>query len=254
MTVESFWNKKLNELSGVSIQVDDKSVDVFEFFKTTPRTGKACRIDQFDLQLPKRSLFDHLPSMAIQADVFQKYAKMDISEELFAAMIAFHDWHEVIIGDVPVFTPEDLAGKLYMTDEEKEKKKANADEVILKSLSGDLKEEYAKVDAMIHKKDPFFLMVDKTDPIIATWRYIHLFKDKIDIDKFLEAMTHFFTNPKVVPYCMNDDFTALIKALQNKDNAKLYFNEGMAAFSKFYNGKISIDDLKFILGREMHFI
>ncbi len=254
MSVESYLQGKLNELAGVCIKVNNRSVDVLEALKHTPRTGKSCRIDAYKLGLPKRSLFDHLPSMAVQADLFKKYAKTSLSDDLLADLIAFHDWHEVIIGDVPEFTPKELAGNLYMTAEEKQKRQAAADKLILQSLSGNTKEQYVALDELFHKPDQFFLMVDKTDPIIAIWRYLHLFKDQIDIEKFLDAMTHFFTNPKVVPTCFSEDIASFIKFLQNKDNARAYFKEGLKAFAK-YKGAISLQDIQSILEkREMHFI
>ena len=251
MSVSSLFEGKLKAAEGTRIQLNGSSVGVFEAFRKIPRTGKACRIDAFHLQLPKRSLFDHLPSMAAQADVFLKYARSAISEEVMAELILFHDWHEVIIGDVPEFTPKELAGDLYMSAEDKVKRQAKADELIVNSLSGSIKQQYVALDGFFHKPDPFFIMVDKTDPIIAIWRYLYLLKDKIDIEKFLEAMTHFFTNPKVVPVCISEDIASFIAFLQNKDNARAFFNKG---FDVFQNSKISVADIKALLQRKMHFV
>lgn len=251
MSVELQLQKKLVELANVCIEVDNRSVNILESLKSTPRTGKSCRIDSYKLGLPKRSLFDHLPSMAVQADLFRKYAKTAISDELMADLVAFHDWHEIIIGDVPEFTPKELAGNLFMTAEEKKKRQENADKLILQSLSGNIKAQYQALDKLFHNPDPFFTMVDKTDPIIAIWRYIYLLKNKIEIESFLEAMTHFFTNPKVVPTCISEDIASFIKFLQNKDNARAFFTKG---FDVFKESTISIADIKTILQRDMHFI
>ncbi len=251
MSVESHLNKKLDELAGVCIKVNNRSVDVLEALKRTPRTGKACRIDAYKLGLPKRSLFDHLPSMAVQADVFKKYANATISDDLLADLIAFHDWHELLIGDVPEFTPKELAGNLYMSAEDKKKRQEDADKLVLQSLSGGIKEQYLALDKLFHNPDSFFLMADKTDPIIAVWRYIYLFKDKIDIEKFLDAMTHFFTNPKVAQTCISEQIASFIRFLQNKDNARAFFSKG---FDVFKDSKISLADITIMLQRPMHFI
>jgi 5'-deoxynucleotidase YfbR-like HD superfamily hydrolase len=190
----------------------------------------------------------------LQADIFSKYTSQKIDKYTVAKCIVFEELHETIVGDVPEFTSQELAKALYKTEEEKLKREVWADGIIAEHLTGELKKEFGETIRLVHEEKDvnvrFFRQVDKTDPIIGIWRYIHLFRKTLDIEKFLEAMTDFFTNPKVKTYCIDTEIENLRAFLQNKANAREFFNKGF----EDYSGKMSRDDLKMIFERPMHFI
>jgi len=235
-------------LSEVFIEKEGSSADVVSLLKTIPRTGKACRIDKFSLPLPKRSLFCHILSLATQAHILSSYAQSEVSDSLLAKIIVFHDLTELIIGDVPDFTSKELAGESYLSKSEKKQREMQAVTTIAEFFNSDLQADYLQTLTALENDHTFFTMVDKTDPIIATWRYLYHFKD-LSIDVFLDSMTDFFTNPKVVSLCSND-VARFIEFLLDKENARSFYQQGFEVF-KDYHGPISLSDIKLLLSREI---
>lgn len=253
-------NDLLKRLSNIEVKISsNKSLNLLEDLKQTPRSGKSVRIDQHKLQLPKRSIFDHVISLGYQADIYLKIVGLDLNLEQIAKCIVFHDLAESIVGDIPDFTGERLAGELYKSSEIKSSQEDIANRLILKNLRGKLRVDFSSTVNLLRDSSSetvkFFNMVDKTDPIIAIWRYIYLFKEELDIDRFIEAMGDFFAKPDVVDYCTNEEISRLIESLQSKENAKEYFKVGSDILDSFGTDHISgTTVVSFIEGREMHFI
>lgn len=254
MTIQQEVTQNVEKTQGITIKLPDKTINLIQELKKIPRTGKSTRIDKYSLKLPKRSLYDHLISLSIQGDIFLKYTKQAIDKKVVAKCIAYHELPETIAGDVSDFTTKEIAGALYKTEEQKIKDETEAEKIIEEQLTGEIKEEFISTIRTIHEAKSqnykFFKQTDKTDPIIGVWRYIHLFRKQIEIDKFLEAMTDFFTNPKVKDHCVDTEIEKLREYLQNKENAKKYFETGQLN----YSGQITQEDLKLLIERKMHLV
>jgi 5'-deoxynucleotidase YfbR-like HD superfamily hydrolase len=236
----------------VSALLKDLPEVMIQKLKHIPRTGKACRIDAYRLNLPKRSLYDHIISLADQAEIFAKHANVKIDAQKLAQCICFHDLPEIILGDVPEFTKESLYKIPSLQDKEA------AAKLIAKNLSPELRKKFIEINKLLQQNTElirFFAMIDEIDPIIAIWRYLYLFKSSINTEKFLEAMSDFFTNPDVIKMCFVKEIADLIKFLQNKNHAREYREKGLAIFEKGYNGAFSIDEIKALIEkRKMHVV
>lgn len=81
-------------------------------------------------------------------------------------------------------------------------------------------------------------MLDKTDPIIAIWRYMAVFRHKIDPGRFLAAMEDFFENPTPQRSCFHPEILELIVFLQDRRNAAIYMEDGLPALQKRGNHKL----------------
>lgn len=89
----------------------------------------------------------------------------------------------------------------------------------------------AAASAMLSKSpvSNFAYVLDKIDPIISVWRYIHQYRDidGFDIDDYLLKMKHFFENPKVrivaKKYANDVKIVSLVDYLQNRNYAREYF-------------------------------
>ena len=206
-----------------------------EKLKRLPRTGKAVRIDRYGLGLPKQSLLDHIVMLSVMADIFGSVLGPDVDSRVVGEMAAFHDLAEVLIGDAPDFTDKELAAASHMTVEEKVLKEKTANDFLANQFTGELKDRFVKTLARLDDgrspETEFFRMLDKCEPIISVWRYLHQFHDAICLENFLEAMTDFFANPKVAGSCVFRDASKLASFLQNKDQARKYYAQGPAALS-----------------------
>lgn len=234
------------------VTVDD--IPLIDTLKCTPRSGKALRFDQFGLRLPKRSVYDHIISLPPQAQFFLSASKVSLNVDLLISLLLFHDLSEALIGDAPSFTSPHLAKETYRSEEEKGRAENGANQRLLAALPHPLKAPFESF-LTLSKNSPlyqFFHMVDKTDPIIAIWRYIHLYRGKIDdIDLFLTAMEDFFLNPEVQHCCIDEKASIVVKLLQTRDYAREYY-AGSFDFAKHLNLQMSQELKSLIEERAMH--
>lgn len=203
-----------------NVEVDQ--VPLIEKLKQTPRSGKAVRFDKAGLALPKRSVYDHIISLPAQARFFLSVTNSELDQNQLDILFLFHDLAEALIGDAPSFTSQDIAKETYSPPGEKERREEKACKKLLAALPQPLKgyfESYLTFakDSRVYR---FFQMIDKTDPIIAVWRYIALHRATLDIDHYLEAMTDFFLNPEPLRSCTCESAMAIVRYLQNKDCAR----------------------------------
>lgn len=216
------------------------------------------RILKYELDLPLRSIYDHIISLSAQAEFLLSISELDLNGELLAPLVVFHDLAEAIIGDVPDFTPSRLAADTYMphTDKNTAEKKANI--LIMKALPNNLKQLFEHYLAMYEQQDTtfyqFFNMVDKTDPIIAIWRYLFLLRKKIRIDDFLIAMTDFFQNPNPQSSCVNETSLSILRVLQSKEHAKNFYLHPDSFFQHLFEKDIASSLTHLIEDRRMHFV
>ncbi len=223
----------LQVLSTIEICISGFIVfSLIERISGSPRTGIAVRIDRYNLNLPKQSLADHIKMLSVLADAFKLALSAKVDSEPLAKMVAFHDLSEAIIGDVPDFTDKDLATTHHKTPEEKNVQEKAANDLIADRLTGSLRTAFVNTIKLLEDEElfetKFFTMLDKSEPIISIWRYIHLFHNNIDIEQFLDAMTDFFTNPTVARVGIAEDAVKLTNFLQNKELARRYYHEGPA--------------------------
>lgn len=159
-------------------------------------------------------------------------------------MIACHDLHELIIGDLPDFTPD---SHVFNKSQDEPIDEKTANDIIFNSLDKNLNERFKSAYEKIDKPDlesKIFFLSDKIEPIISIWRYVRFFKDKINIDKFNEAMTDFFDNPGVIGRAINNEVNKLIKFLQDKREILKYFHDNKIG----YRGDvIKEDDLRYLI-------
>ena len=258
-SIASFVNTLLDKISEVNILIaKNKILNLIDGLKTTPRSGKSVRIDKYSLNLPKRSIYDHIISLGYQADKYLEITNLAINKDEVAKLIVFHDLAESIIGDIPDFTDKVLAGKFYKDSKTKNVVEKGAYMLIEKSLPNDLKADFTETIKKYQENRitevKFFEMIDKTDPIIAIWRYLFEFRKQIDFPIFEDAMKDFFNNPKMIDSCVNNKIKSMIKFLQNIVNAKNYHERGSQYFQSFTEEWISKYLRLLIENRNMHFV
>jgi len=240
----------INGLSSATLKVaNDEHLNIIGELKKTPRSGKFVRIEKYELNLPVQSLCDHVLQVAFIADFFVAKFELKLNKQLLSDMVACHDLHELIIGDLPDFTPDSHVFN-KTKDEPMDEKTAN--DIIFNSLNKILSERFKTAYETIDKpnsESKILFLSDKIEPIISIWRYVHFFKGQINIDAFNEAMTDFFDNPGVIKYAINDEVGRLINFLQDKKEILKYFHDNKI---NYQGDIIKKEDLqKLIETREM---
>ena len=259
-SISSSVKNLLEKISDVNIPIaENKTLNLIGDLKMTPRTGKSVRIEKFNLNLPKRSIYDHITSLSYQADKYLEITSFVVNNDDVAKLIVFHDLAESIMGVVPDFTEEMLAGKLYRDSKTKYVIEKKANKLIRKSFPDGLKADFTKAinnnnKEISSKEVGFFKMVDKTDPIIAIWRYLFAFRESINFPLFMNAMKDFFNNPKVSDYCIDNKIKDIVKFLQNTNNAKSYHQKGSQFFQSIKKEWMSEHLGLLIENRNMHYI
>ena len=248
----------LDKFEKVTVLYEGQEICLLDKLKKIPRSGKSSRIDYFGLNLPKRSIFDHIISLAREAEFLGKLSGVKFDIEILAGMIASHDLSEALIGDAPDFTSEELTKGAYLTASIKEQLEEKANMVIQESLNKThieiglvFKKSLEVLDDTTSDTWKFFYMIDKVDALVAIWRYIYLFRESIEIEKFLEAMNDFFTNPRTSLSCIDEKPLELVTFLQVKDNARQYYHGGAIIIT---NSKWGQDLTSLIESRPMHFV
>lgn len=240
----------LKELEGV--RVDE--IPLIETLKKTPRSGKAVRIDRFGLKLPKRSVYDHIQSLPEKARFCLSMAPVDLPSEELGNLLIFHDLSEALIGDVPCFTPKEMAKGTYMCPEEKEEAEKAANLKLLVALPFGLKPAFAKSLEYLQDKQGLmyrvFHMIDKIDPIFGIWNYLYQYRE-IEIAQFLEAMNDFFLFPETRNACIDKKILKIVTFLQTPELAKDYFLKRNGFFKYHFEEELAAP-LQRLIEREMH--
>lgn len=245
-------------ITNLSIEISNKKTIIIETLKSIPRSGKSVRLEKFGINLPKRSVYDHIVSLPPQAQFFLSLSKNDLDPIILESMLIFHDLSEAVIGDSPSFTSQDLAMQTFMTEDKKAQEETKINLLLLKILPDHLKPLFSTYMEHHREKKSFlyryFNMIDKTDPIIAVWRYIFLFRRKIDIEIFLSAMKDFFLNPEPQHICLDNKIRTLIGFLQDPSNARKYHSHHENFFDTYFDASTASILRSLIEDREMHFV
>lgn len=205
-----------------AILKDQPTSNLGERFRNLPRSGKLLRIQKYTLNLPVQSVYDHILSVAEIADLLFPTLSRE-KKQILAGYIFAHDLTEILIGDIPAFTSSDH----YKI----EKTEVN-EELAIKRITECLPQEtgsiFQNTTSRILSPKPYWAKTflntaDKMEPILAIWRYIHLYRAQINIDQFLEAMADFFNNPLPTQISHLEAATAAIRFFQKPDKARAYY-------------------------------
>ena len=248
--------------------------------KRLPRSGKHLRIGDLKLtdgrKLPSRSLYDHVLSVAYSSDLLFDFVShgLNVDDKIdVARCIAMHELNEILLGDIPTFT--------RLNDRRRHKTRIEAEQTLatvpprereiishrfiwmfLSPKNREVMECYFDLSKGEKSKIfRYFKLMDKIDPIIGIWRYLHVFRGKFHDggDLFISRMNDFFTNPdprrRVRDYGGDQRLLELLSFLQNQGNAQAYC-KSMEAITEM-SGLFSIPSQKIrdlIEGRDLLFL
>jgi 5'-deoxynucleotidase YfbR-like HD superfamily hydrolase len=223
-------------------------IKIVSTLKKLPRIGKFVRIKKDGLDLQSRSVYDHIESMAHTADMLRMIVKeCNFNKTDIAKCIIFHDLGEILVGDYPKYTALDKVRdeanpQLIPLDEglpfskyrDRKLIEKTAAEFISLWLDDQMQADFKGAQTLLQRTGnktigKFILMIDKIDPIIAIYRYIHFYCKNGDlcIDNFLVVMKDFFANPSVAESINRFDsrIVKLVQELQNRENARNYCSD-----------------------------
>jgi hypothetical protein len=215
-------------------------ISIVDLLKSVPRSGKLARLRDASLKYDVRSLYDHIVSVSHNLDIYlsliatfqdtqsEYYLSEKKIEHQLAALSVLHDLNELVIGDAPDYTVQSIARELYMSKGEKQILEIYGNHFLSKDIPI-FSIELSQIERPVYD---FFHMADKTDPIVAIWRYVRMNIKRIDIWQFADAMGDFFTNPRPLEVCTHNKIRSLIFGLQDRDN-----------LSKYISGKCSLEDI-----------
>ena len=224
----------------------NKKLKIIDSLKKIPRSGKYVRLKSYRPPLSIRSIYDHIHSIAHIADHFLPYIDHGLKDHEYSELgrvIAFHELNEVILGDIPTYTElsnrKRHASRIYAEDRLRtvtpSKRERIANDLIWMFLSEKQRKSMEKVKSHLRSKNSkvyiIFKCLDNIDPIIATWRYLDVYRGKLGSggDKFLTDMKDFFENPDVLSFLKDNEVDTklhdLVSFLQTRKNAKAYYKD-----------------------------
>lgn len=243
--VLAFTKDILDDLSDETISLPlNGKIKIVETLKRMPRSGKLVRLRTYEPKVKIRSIYDHILSVAYSADcLFPHIAHGVQPHEMseLARCIAFHELNEVILGDMPSYTnlsqskirTADLYAWKRLKDFNKRDRERVANEFIAMFLGERERKSLQKVNQYFDDDSSpisqFIRVLDKIDPIINVWRYLHQYRGQLDdgADAFLRRMKDFFDYPEVKEvaraYVRDSRLHELVLILQDRDLAKLYY-------------------------------
>ena len=192
-SILEYTKELLRDLEGEYISMPSFTrLSLIGTLKKMPRQGKKRRLAGFTPQIRVRTIYDHILSVAHVADCLLPAIKHRLPEQEFALLslcIAYHELNEVVLGDIPSYTSlasgktvrnnaEDRLRGVPPASREKiatdfvwlflsEKHRVSTEAV--GKILGDEKSEIFKV----------FKLLDKMDPIVAVWRYLHNYRGRL---------------------------------------------------------------------------
>lgn len=251
-TIYDYTMDVLEDLDGECINIPSLDpIPIIDVLKNSYRSGKKLRLETYKI-VKIRTIYDHICSIAKVADFLlpsYDHGLKDYEYADLARCIAFHELNEVILGDIPTYTtlfPNDRElsnnpseGRLRTISPTERKRIANEfiwmflDEKNKKSLedvNDSLKDDYSKLRIV-------FKTLDKIDPIIATWRYLHVYRGKLGYTPkdFNKRMKDFYENPDIRNFLsankVDNKIIDLILNLQDRNKAAHYYKNPDKFFS-----------------------
>lgn len=243
-TISQYTRQFLKDLEGAQIPLPlVGTLNIIGSLKALPRSGKLLRLEGMTPRLPIRSIYDHVLSVAHSADCLLPLVDPGIhgrERVELARVIAYHDICEVVLGDLPQYTKltrmkrqrarVSAEIRLSQMPEGEPERITNAfiamflQESERHSLQKTM-EVMATTDSSVRR---FAYALDKLDPIVAVWRYIHQFRSRtFGISAFMNRMRHFFENPRVREamrkHVTDTRILDLVDQLQNPAKAREYY-------------------------------
>lgn len=243
--VLAFTKDILDDLSEEVIPLPlNGKIRIVETLKRMPRSGKLVRLKTYEPKVRIRSIYDHILSVAYSADCLFPHITHGVEPHEMSELarcIAFHELNEVILGDMPSYTnlsqskmrTADLYAWKRLKDFDKRDRERVANDFIAMFLGERERKSLQKVNQYFSDYDSpisqFIGVLDKIDPIINVWRYLHQYRGQLDdgADAFLRRMKDFFDYPEVKEvakkYARDIKLHELVLILQDRDLAKLYY-------------------------------
>lgn len=196
-----------------------ESIKIIDTLKSLPRSGKIVRLENYRPEIRVRSIYDHILSLAHTADCLWNeidHGLMNYQQPTLALCIAFHELNEVLIGDLPQLTDlsarKQRAANLHAYDRLERFKGNDILETFtnnfIKLYLNDRNFAYMDKFQSIKRSEKdvlfrFFYLIDKIDLIIAVWRYLHVYRGRLDpvAAVFLTKLMDFFGNTKAQDIC-----------------------------------------------------
>jgi len=243
----AFTKDILDDLSDEVIPLPlNGKIKIVETLKRMPRSGKLVRLKNYLPKIMIRSVYDHILSVAYSADCLFSHVQHGVEPHEMSELarcIAFHELNEVILGDMPSYTnlsqnkmrAADLYAWKRLKDIDKRERERVANEFISMFLGERERKSLQRVNQYFSDDSSpisqFVHVLDKIDPIINVWRYLHQFRGQLDeeADIFLRRMKDFFDYPEVKEvtqkYERDGRLYALVLVLQDRDLARLYYKD-----------------------------
>jgi len=98
----------VHAIETISFPHKGENTNLISELKKIPRSGKFFRLKKHGINLPCRSIFDHIHSLAYNADLLVDLLSLPVEKEKLANLFCFHDLAEVFVGDVPQFTSSEI--------------------------------------------------------------------------------------------------------------------------------------------------
>jgi len=225
-----------------------RKIELIKTLKRLPRSGKKVRLDTFRPKIPIRSIYDHILSVAYSADCLLPIFHDRITPEEegdLARCIAYHELGEVILGDIPAHTElsRNKRGSARILAEGRirsvipKERTRIVNEFIWMYLGNTHRPSMRAVNDALYdgrsKVVRLFKILDKIDPIINVWRYVHQLRGQLaepnGHNEFLKRLNDFFINPDLKllmqQYNAEKFLFDLISTLQNRKRALRYYED-----------------------------
>jgi len=230
-----------------------RKMPILSSLKKLERSGKKVRLENFRPSVKIRSVYDHIHSVAHVADSLLPYIDHGLADNELAELarcIAYHELNEIVLGDIPTYTSLSQSkrktakvfaeARLRSVPPSKREKIAN--DFIWMFVSEKHRRSILEVnEIMKNKKSSLYLIfkaLDKIDPIIATWRYLHHYRGKLGDSpkKFNRKMKDFFENPDIKSFISKNNMDAnlyeLVRTLQDRALAWDYYLDAKSIHNK----------------------
>lgn len=213
----NYTSKFLKEIQSLTLTLPlIEPFNPVERLKEIPRTGKAVRLETMRFESIKpRSIYDHVISMAYLADSFLELDKNRLISESdypnLGRLIAYHEINESLIGDIPAYTNLDGSSPKKENDVRikninHDKRERIVNDFLWMYANNQQRSSIEEMNKNLSKQNTplmkYFRMLDRIDPVIAVWRYIYNYREKLQSDpsKFVYGMNDFFVYPKTTAY------------------------------------------------------
>lgn len=235
-----------------------RRVMLVETLQKLPRSGKQLRLQSFKVPgrkqgLKIRTVYDHILSMAHCADSLLPHFDhgLDGSDLIdLARCISYHELTEVIMGDIPTYTSLSARARsdarVYaearLRTVEPKKRSQVASDLIWMYVDEKHRRSLDRFNEICSRPDSkvylTFKYLDKLDPIIGVWRYLHHYRGELggSPKEFNKRMKDFYENPDVKAFLKSSSADAklidLAIFLQNRTHAWDYYENPEKVFGR----------------------